>query len=95
MIDPYANIILNIICDIIFKATDTDWDHSIEDKDFTVIWARGQEYGMYVHDPNSGVEAGTNKDAQFYKRDELKYHGHNPQRGSVSQNFYRERRFIY
>lgn len=65
-------------------------DHSIENDLMHVIWARGQEPGHYVHFPLSGLETAnasfTNK--EFYKVDELKYHGHKMQRGYTTMNFY-------
>ena len=55
-----------------------------------VIWARGQEYNAYHHNPRapSGFETGTAQDEYFYRQDELKYHGHGGQRGRISLNFH-------
>ena len=53
-----------------------------------LIWARGQEYPDYFHSPNSGVEVNTTSDPMFYRKDELKYHGHANHRGSDTINFY-------
>jgi hypothetical protein len=52
-----------------------------------VIWARGQEPGKYVHQPASGIEKAKVSVKDFYKVDELKYHGHRMQRGAVTMNF--------
>lgn len=53
-----------------------------------VIWARGQEPGKYVHSPPSGLEKGTAAVGDFYRQDEVKYHGHKDQRGVASINFF-------
>ena len=53
-----------------------------------VIWAIGQEHGMYVHSQPSGLEKGTPTVPDFYKPDELKYHGNGDQRGTLSLDFY-------
>ena len=63
-------------------------DHEIMDGDMQVIWAKGQEPGKYVHVPPSGVETSKVSVKDFYKVDELKYHGHRSQRGVVSFNFF-------
>lgn len=63
-------------------------DHSIENDIMHVIFAQGQERGKYVHVPKSGVESAEAKIKDFYKPDELKYHGHKEQRGVVSLNFF-------
>lgn len=52
-----------------------------------VIWARGQETGNYVHVPASGIEKEMSSVKDFYKADELKYHGHKMQRGFTQINF--------
>ena len=54
-----------------------------------VIWALGQEPGNYAHSPKSGLEEGTPSIRDFYRADELKYHG-NKNRGVVTMNFYDE-----
>lgn len=64
-------------------------DHSIVDDDMHVIWALGQEEGMYHHAPASGLEAETPSIPDFYRPDELKYHGRR-NRGTTSLNFYEE-----
>lgn len=63
-------------------------DHSIERDLMHVIWAKGQEAGKYVHVPKSGLERDTASVKDFYKPDELKYHGHGSQRGVASINFF-------
>lgn len=63
-------------------------DHSIEDALMHVIWAQGQETNRYVHVPKSGLENGKASIKDFYKPDELKYHGHSDQRGQTSLNFF-------
>ncbi|KAM3958019.1 LOW QUALITY PROTEIN: DOMON-like domain-containing protein nahoda [Aphomia sociella] len=65
-------------------------DHSIVDDLMHVIWARGQEPGKYVHSPPSGLEKGTAVVGDFYRQDELKYHGHGGQRGVTRINFFEE-----
>lgn len=62
-------------------------DHTIVDDLMHVIWAQGQEPGKYVHVPASGVETPAAKVKDFYKPDELKYHGHGSQRGFTTLNF--------
>lgn len=63
------------------------WDHPIEDEFMHVIWAKGQELGKYVHSPKSSLEAGNVSLKNFYKPDELKYHGHGRQRGMAIIDF--------
>lgn len=63
-------------------------DHTIEDDLMHVIWAQGQEKGKYVHSPKSGVETDKASVKDFYKPDELKYHGHGAQRGATTINFF-------
>lgn len=53
-----------------------------------VIWARGQEPNMYVHSPKSGLEKGPKSVPDFYRPDEVKYHGKRDQRGITSLNFF-------
>lgn len=65
-------------------------DHSIVDDLMHVIWARGQEPGSYVHAPASGLEKEQSSVKEFYKPDELKYHGHKMQRGFTQINFFEE-----
>ncbi|XP_045519064.1 uncharacterized protein LOC123710853 isoform X1 [Pieris brassicae] len=60
-------------------------DHSLVDDLMHVIWARGQEMGRYIHSPPAGLAQG-----DFYRPDELKYHGHGDQRGVVAMNFFEE-----
>ena len=56
-------------------------DHIIGGDPMQVIWARGQERGKYLHSPPSGLEKESASVADFYKPDELKYHGKGDQRG--------------
>lgn len=53
-----------------------------------VIWARGQEADKYNHFPKSGLEKENANVPDFYKPDELKYHGHGDQRGVTAINFF-------
>lgn len=53
-----------------------------------VIWAKGQEQKNYQHSPKSGLEKDVSLVKDFYKPDELKYHGHGSQRGVASLNFF-------
>ncbi|XP_044004188.1 uncharacterized protein LOC122849534 isoform X2 [Aphidius gifuensis] len=66
-------------------------DHDIVNDNMHVIWAKGQEPGKYQHRPSSGIEKGNANIKDFYKQDELKYHGHNSQRGVESINFFDEK----
>ena len=50
-------------------------DHSIEEGLMHVIWAEGQKPGKYSHSPRSGIEADNPEEPDFYKEDEIKYHG--------------------
>lgn len=52
-----------------------------------VIWAVGQEPNQYKHIPPSGLEKDEASIKDFYKADELKYHGNGDQRGVLSINF--------
>ena len=54
-----------------------------------LIWAVGQEEGMYSHSPPSGLEAEKPSIPNFYKADELKYHG-KYNRGVATINFFQE-----
>ncbi|XP_060807673.1 uncharacterized protein LOC106141451 isoform X2 [Amyelois transitella] len=65
-------------------------DHSVVDDLMHVIWSRGQEPGKYVHSPPSGLEKDMAAVADFYRQDELKYHGHGSQRGVTRINFFEE-----
>ena len=56
-------------------------DHVIGTEPMQVIWARGQEPGRYVHSPPSALETEAVRIADFYRPDELKYHGKQGQRG--------------
>lgn len=62
-------------------------DHIIGSDPMQIIWARGQEHGKYVHRPASGLEKESASIADFYKPDELKYHGQGDQRGVTVINF--------
>jgi len=55
-----------------------------------VIWAQGQEQDRYVHNPKSGLERDRASVKDFYRQDELKYHGHGAQRGQTTLNFFGE-----
>lgn len=63
-------------------------DHSIDDTPQHVVWARGQEPGQYCHTPVSGLERGSASLPDFYRPDEIKYHGRGGgQRGHLLLNF--------
>ncbi|XP_076307349.1 uncharacterized protein LOC143223350 [Tachypleus tridentatus] len=66
-------------------------DHTIENAPMDIIWALGQEPGHYVHRPSTGLESGNAKVPDFYKPDEIKYHGHSHQRGKTTLNFYEQK----
>jgi len=55
-----------------------------------VIWAQGQEQNRYVHNPKSGLERDRASVKDFYRQDELKYHGHGAQRGQTTLSFFGE-----
>ena len=40
-----------------------------------VTWAQGQTFGQYSHAPRSALEADKPSVPEFYKEDEIKYHG--------------------
>ena len=83
LVKVYYHIYTNLLIAI------EDTDHTISDSSMTMIWSRGQEHGEYEHFPRSGYELGLASDQTFYKRDELKYHGHRSQRGYVENvNFF-------
>ncbi|KAL8562312.1 hypothetical protein ACOMHN_037268 [Nucella lapillus] len=66
-------------------------DHSIENRVTHVIWAHGQQLntaGRYNHRPASSLETNMANITDFYRPDELKYHGHGGQRGAASLNFH-------
>jgi len=63
-------------------------DHTLDDALTHVIWARGQEPTKYVHVPPSGLETEASSIKDFYQPDELKYHGHQSQRGYTQINFF-------
>lgn len=67
-------------------------DHTISDDLMHVIWARGQEPGKYVHFPPSGIEKDEASVKDFYKPDELKYHGQRQQRGFTTLNFLEQKK---
>ena len=52
-----------------------------------ILWAKGQEQGNYKHFQSSSIEAGKG-DKNFYRMDEVKYHGSTGQRGTASLNFF-------
>ena len=56
-----------------------------------VILAAGQEPGEYFHQPHSGLEKGNPSIPDFYKPDELKYHGRK-NRGKITMNFFDEQK---
>jgi len=64
-------------------------DHHLLDEEMHVIWAVGQEQGMYSHTPASGLETGQASVPNFYQDDEFKYHG-KTNRGVTSINFFDE-----
>ena len=83
LVKVYYHIYTNLLIAI------EDTDHTISDSSMTMIWSRGQEHGEYEHFPRSGYELGLASDQTFYKRDELKYHGHRSQRGYIENvNFF-------
>ena len=71
-----------------------NWEISVKIKTpppylFFILTLVGQEPGDYVHRPSSGLENGNPSIPDFYRPDELKYHG-KKNRGKVEMNFYDE-----
>jgi hypothetical protein len=60
-------------------------DNSIEDGRMHIIWSHGQLKDSFSHAPLSGLENGSPGIPDFYKEDELKYHGRR-NRGLVKLN---------
>ena len=52
-----------------------------------LIWAIGQTFGSYNHRPASGLEIGEASTPDFYRLDEVKYHG-KLNRGQSMVNFF-------
>ena len=52
-----------------------------------LIWAVGQSKGEYSHRPASGLERGMPSIEDFYRPDEVKYHGKD-NRGFATVNFF-------
>ncbi|GFS19097.1 cell surface glycoprotein 1, partial [Elysia marginata] len=68
------------------EASETsDWP--IENSLMHIVWARGQQEGDIKHWPDSALEK-KQADADYYRKDELKYHGHGNHRGAASFNFF-------
>lgn len=83
------NRVLLLKCfNLLLSASETT-DVSFTDSNMHVIWAIGQLPGGYVHIPDSGLEQGNSSVPDFYRKDELKYHGDRPQRGFGDLNFFR------
>lgn len=57
-------------------------DHTLDDDLTNVIWAKGQEKA------SSGIVQEISSIKDFYKADELKYHGYQMQRGVAVINFF-------
>lgn len=67
-------------------ATGEPADHDIQDEIMYVIWAFGQDAKDYNHRPLSGLEIGSPLITDFYREDEVKYHGR-ANRGHADINF--------
>ncbi|KAH6941637.1 hypothetical protein HPB50_021001 [Hyalomma asiaticum] len=67
-------------------------DQPLKNAPTLLIWAQGQEHGNYVHSPKTGLDEGHASVLDFYRTDELKYHGHKDQRGSTVINLHGETR---
>jgi len=65
-------------------------DHTITKGLTHVIWAMGQQEGDYAHKPDSGLEKGNPSVRNFYREDEVKYHGRK-NRGVSLFDFYGNR----
>lgn len=73
----------NGVTTIIFRkklVADEPTDHTLDDALTHVIWAKGQE--------PTGLEAESSTNKDFYQPDEIKYHGHQMQRGVTQINFF-------
>ena len=71
-----------------FHYTGTDpTDVNIKDVPMMLIWAVGQSKGEYSHRPASGLERGMPSIEDFYRPDEVKYHGKD-NRGFATVNFF-------
>ena len=57
-------------------------DHSISEN-MMLIWSVGQTHGNYNHRPKSGLERGQASVLDFYRPDEVKYHGKNNRGTSI------------
>ncbi|TRY75553.1 hypothetical protein TCAL_06383 [Tigriopus californicus] len=64
-------------------------DHEVLNDQMHIIWAIGQEPDNFFHSPESGLEKGPANVKDFYRADELKYHG-KKNRGVVLMNFFDE-----
>ena len=64
-------------------------DHDIKDEQMKLIWAFGQTFGSYNHGVRtpSGLEKGEASIPDFYRLDEVKYHG-KLNRGQSMVNFF-------
>ena len=67
-------------------SADEPSDHAIDGLS-QVIWAHGQPQGAYQHSPRSGLERGDASVKDFYRDDELKYHGKASYRGKFLLDF--------
>lgn len=81
--------LLSAVCISLFIAVAERTDHEISDNYMNLIWAQGQDAGSYVHTPAAGIEVEVNiSDKNFYKPDDLKYHGPREHRGTRTFNFF-------
>lgn len=64
-------------------------DHTFTDTNFRFIWARGQDPKRFFHNPQTGLETCRASDYDYYRINELQYHGtKDTQRGSQTFNVY-------
>ncbi|CAH0598382.1 unnamed protein product [Chrysodeixis includens] len=71
------------------KATEPT-DHSIVDDAMHVIWARGQQPAPPAPPAPAAAARASAAVGDFYRPDEIKYHGHGDQRGVAKINFFEE-----
>ncbi|KAI8773675.1 uncharacterized protein LOC106064189 isoform X1 [Biomphalaria glabrata] len=64
----------------------TDWP--IEPRPMHVVWARGQHRNDIIHRPPSAYEMNEIADKDYYRPNELKYHGAGGHRGDTAINFH-------
>ena len=68
--------LLPFLCILLLKSESIALGNNTLQNELThVIWAFGQGGGKYDHKPKSGLEKGNAFIQDFYRPDEVKYHG--------------------